>query len=131
MTDRLRLSLRSGFPDGLRGCLAAVQLVHGRGYVSGENQWHDLHGFVYGPQQRLFFLNGGFGEYVVGHCLRCARVSDAKPQAHKAPFIAELLNDPELRRKMRAANSSSDLYESLIDSSVSTVVIDLKVADGS
>ena len=45
--------------------------------------------------------------------------------------IAKLLDDPELRRKMRAANSSSELYESLIDSSVSTVVMDLKVADGS
>jgi PTS system nitrogen regulatory IIA component len=45
--------------------------------------------------------------------------------------IAELLGDAELRRKMRAANTSSELYESLIDSSVSTVVMDLKVADGS
>ena len=45
--------------------------------------------------------------------------------------IAKLLDDPELRRKMSAANSSSELYESLIDSSVSTVVMDLKVADGS
>ena len=45
--------------------------------------------------------------------------------------IAELLGDTELRRKMRAANTSSELYESLIDSSVSTVVMDLKVADGS
>ena len=45
--------------------------------------------------------------------------------------IAELLGDTELRRKMRAANTSNELYESLIDSSVSTVVIDLKVADGS
>lgn len=45
--------------------------------------------------------------------------------------IAELLGDSELRRKMRAANTSSELYESLIDSSVSTVVMDLRVADGS
>ena len=45
--------------------------------------------------------------------------------------IAELLGDSELRCKMRAANTSSELYESLIDSSVSTVVMDLKVADGS
>ncbi|MGI9221353.1 MAG: PTS sugar transporter subunit IIA [Woeseiaceae bacterium] len=45
--------------------------------------------------------------------------------------IAELLGDAELRQKMRVANSSSELYESLIDSSVSTVVMDLKVADGS
>ena len=45
--------------------------------------------------------------------------------------IANLLDDPELRQKMRSANSSSELYDSLIDSSVATVVIDLKVADGS
>jgi PTS system nitrogen regulatory IIA component len=45
--------------------------------------------------------------------------------------IAELLGDTELRRKMRDANSSNELYDSLIDSSVSTVVMDLKVADGS
>jgi len=45
--------------------------------------------------------------------------------------IAELLGDAELRQKMRVANSSKELYESLIDSSVSTVVMDLKVADGS
>ncbi len=45
--------------------------------------------------------------------------------------IAELLGDAELRQKMRVANSSNELYESLIDSSVSTVVMDLKVADGS
>lgn len=45
--------------------------------------------------------------------------------------IAELLGDSELRRNMRAAKTSSELYESLIDSSVSTVVMDLKVADGS
>jgi PTS system nitrogen regulatory IIA component len=45
--------------------------------------------------------------------------------------IAELLGNPELRRKMRAATSSSELYDSLIDSSVATVVMDLKVADAS
>ena len=45
--------------------------------------------------------------------------------------IAALLSDPELRLKMRAASSSSELYDSLIDSSVATVVMDLKVADGS
>ena len=45
--------------------------------------------------------------------------------------IAELLGDAELRQKMRVANSSNELYESLIDSSVSTVVMVLKVADGS
>lgn len=45
--------------------------------------------------------------------------------------IAEILGDPELRQKMRAATSSRELYDSLIDSSVATVVMDLKVADGS
>lgn len=45
--------------------------------------------------------------------------------------IAELLGDTELRRKMRGASTSKELYDSLIDSSVSTVVMDLKVADGS
>ncbi len=45
--------------------------------------------------------------------------------------IAELLRDPQLRQKMRTAVSSSELYDSLIDSSVATVVMDLKVADGS
>ena len=45
--------------------------------------------------------------------------------------IAELLGNPELREKMRTASSSSELYDSLIDSSVATVVMDLKVADGS
>lgn len=48
-------------------------------------------------------------------------------ESHQANIcsIAELLGDRELRRKMRAAVSSNDLYDSLIDSSVSTVVIDL------
>ncbi len=45
--------------------------------------------------------------------------------------IAELLRDSDLRQKMRTASSSSELYDSLIDSSVATVVMDLKVADGS
>ena len=45
--------------------------------------------------------------------------------------IADLLGDREMRRKMRDAVTSNELYESLIDSSVSTVVIDLKTADGS
>jgi PTS system nitrogen regulatory IIA component len=45
--------------------------------------------------------------------------------------IADLLGDRELRRKMREAVTSNELYDSLIDSSVSTVVIDLKIADGS
>ena len=54
-------------------------------------------------------------------------------ESHQANIrsIADLLNDLELRQKMRAANSSRELYDSLIDSSVATVVMDLKVADGS
>ena len=54
-------------------------------------------------------------------------------ESHQANIrsIAELLNDSELRQKMRDANTSRELYDSLIDSSVSTVVMDLKVADGS
>ena len=44
--------------------------------------------------------------------------------------IAELLGDKELRYKMRDAVTTNELYDSLIDSSVSTVVIDLKTADG-
>ena len=45
--------------------------------------------------------------------------------------IADLLGDRDLRQKMRATSTSNDLYDSLIDSSVSTVVIDLKTAHGS
>jgi PTS system nitrogen regulatory IIA component len=45
--------------------------------------------------------------------------------------IADLLRDRELRVKMRRANSSNELYDSLIDSSVATVVIDLQTAHGS
>ena len=54
-------------------------------------------------------------------------------ESHQANIrsIAELLGDSELRQKMRTASSSSELYDSLIDSSVATVVMDLKVADGS
>jgi PTS system nitrogen regulatory IIA component len=54
-------------------------------------------------------------------------------ESHQANIrsIADLLNDAQLRQKMRAANSSRELYDSLIDSSVATVVLDLKVADGS
>jgi PTS system nitrogen regulatory IIA component len=54
-------------------------------------------------------------------------------ESHQANIrsIAELLGNPELRQQMRTASSSSELYDSLIDSSVATVVIDLKVADGS
>jgi PTS system nitrogen regulatory IIA component len=54
-------------------------------------------------------------------------------ESHQANIrsIAELLGDRDLRQKMRAASSSGELYDSLIDSSVATVVMDLKVADGS
>ncbi len=54
-------------------------------------------------------------------------------ESHQANIrsIADLLGDAELRQRMRAANSSRELYDSLIDSSVATVVMDLKVADGS
>lgn len=54
-------------------------------------------------------------------------------ESHQANIrsIADLLDDQHLRQKMRSANSSSELYDSLIDSSVATVVMDLKVADGS
>ncbi len=45
--------------------------------------------------------------------------------------IADLLGDRDLRQKMRAASTSNELYDSLIDSSVSTVVIDLQTAHGS
>ena len=54
-------------------------------------------------------------------------------ESHQANIrsIAELLGNQELRQKMRTASSSSELYDSLIDSSVATVVMDLQVADGS
>jgi len=60
-------------------------------------------------------------------------VPDQINASHQANIrsIAELLGGSELRQKMRAASSSSELYDSLIDSSVATVVLDLKVADGS
>jgi PTS system nitrogen regulatory IIA component len=47
-------------------------------------------------------------------------------ESHQANIcsIAELLSGKELRRKMRGADTSMQLYNSLIDSSVSTVVID-------
>ena len=45
--------------------------------------------------------------------------------------IADLLGDRDLRQKMRTASTSNELYDSLIDSSVSTVVMDLKTAHGS
>jgi PTS system nitrogen regulatory IIA component len=54
-------------------------------------------------------------------------------ESHQANIcsIADLLSDPTLRQKMRDATSSNELYDSLIDSSVATVVIDLKTAQGS
>lgn len=54
-------------------------------------------------------------------------------ESHQANIrsIAELLGNPELRQKMRTATSSNELYDSLIDSSVATVVLDLQAADGS
>ena len=45
--------------------------------------------------------------------------------------IADLLGDRTLRQKMRDATTSNELYDSLIDSSVATVVMDLKTAQGS
>lgn len=51
-------------------------------------------------------------------------------QSHHANIssIAELLSDRDLRQKMREANSSSELYDSLIDASVATVIMNLKSA---
>ena len=55
---------------------------------------------------------------------------DATHQANISS-IAELFGNDELRHKIRAADTSNQLYDSLIDSYVSTVVIDLKSAGGS
>lgn len=54
-------------------------------------------------------------------------------ESHQANIrsIADLLDNSQLRENMRAASSSKELYDSLIDTSVATVVMDLKVADGS
>ena len=53
-------------------------------------------------------------------------------ESHQANIcsIAELLGDRELRHNMRDAVTTNELYDSLINSSVSTVVIDRKIADG-
>lgn len=53
-------------------------------------------------------------------------------ESHQANIrsIADLLGDQILRQKMRDATTSNELYDSLIDSSVATVVIDLKSAQG-
>ena len=51
-------------------------------------------------------------------------------ESHEANIrsIADLLGDQTLRQKMRDATTSNELYDSLIDSSVATVVIDVKTA---
>lgn len=53
-------------------------------------------------------------------------------ESHQANIcsIADLLGDRELRHNMRDAVTTNELYDSLINSSVSTVVIDRKTADG-
>lgn len=53
-------------------------------------------------------------------------------ESHQANIrsIADLLGDQILRQKMRDATTSNELYDSLIDSSVATVIIDLKSAQG-
>lgn len=53
-------------------------------------------------------------------------------ESHQANIcsIADLLGDRELRAGMREANSSTELYDSLIGSSVSTVIINMKAARG-
>ncbi|MGI9270163.1 MAG: PTS sugar transporter subunit IIA [Woeseiaceae bacterium] len=53
-------------------------------------------------------------------------------ESHQANIcsIADLLGDRELRHRMRGAVTSNELYDSLIDSSVSTVVMDLQTAHG-
>lgn len=52
-------------------------------------------------------------------------------ESHQANIssIATLLRDEELRQKIRAANSSKELYESLLDSSVTTVVMEQEAVD--
>ncbi|MDH3545849.1 MAG: PTS sugar transporter subunit IIA [Gammaproteobacteria bacterium] len=45
--------------------------------------------------------------------------------------IVELLDDRELRDKMRDATTSSELYDSLIGASVATVIMNLRSARGS
>jgi PTS system nitrogen regulatory IIA component len=54
-------------------------------------------------------------------------------ESHQANIrsIADLLGDQTLRQKMRDATTSNELYDSLIDSSVATVIMDLKSAQGS
>ena len=54
-------------------------------------------------------------------------------ESHQANIssIADLLGDRKLRQMMRDATTSSELYESLIDASVSTVIINIQAAQGS
>ena len=54
-------------------------------------------------------------------------------ESHQANIssIADLLGDQTLRQKMRDATTSNELYDSLIDGSVATVIMDLKSAQGS
>ena len=54
-------------------------------------------------------------------------------ESHQANIssIADLLGDQPLRQKMRDATTSNELYDSLIDGSVATVIMDLKSAQGS
>ena len=54
-------------------------------------------------------------------------------ESHQANIcsIADLLGDRELRQMMRDATTSSELYDSLIDASVSTVIINIQAAQGS
>ncbi len=51
-------------------------------------------------------------------------------ESHQAQIysIVDLLNDTELRQKMRTADSSNQLYDSLIDSSISTAIFDMRTA---
>ena len=51
-------------------------------------------------------------------------------ESHQAQIysIVDLLNDTELRQKMRSADSSNQLYDSLIDSSISTAIFDMRTA---
>ena len=51
-------------------------------------------------------------------------------ESHQAQIysIVDLLSDTELRQKMRSADSSNQLYDSLIDSSISTAIFDMRTA---
>ena len=51
-------------------------------------------------------------------------------ESHQAQIysIVDLLSDTELRQKMRSADSSNQLYDSLIDSSISTAIFDMRTS---